>query len=342
MKKEYFDRTAQGEEIYAYTLQNGRLSATILTYGGILQKFTVDGKDIVCGFDSYADYVSGGGSHGALIGRYANRIADAKFTLNGKTYQLEKNEKGITHLHGGENGFGVRVWEATPIDAPGYEALALRMYSPDGEGGYPGAVDVTVTYTLSEGALAVHYEAQSDADTVFNMTHHAYFNLHGYNGDSILDHTLQIDADTFTAVDARLIPTEERPVDGTPFDFRTPTPVGARIRDDYDQLILGCGYDHNFNLNASVKESLFGRELGRAAVLRADGLALSCYTDKPCLQIYSGNYMEGDTPLKGGVPLRIWHGICLETQYAPDSPNHGKAILRAGEPYDFTTVFVIE
>ncbi len=342
MEKRWFGSTADGVDVEAYTLQNGNLSATILTYGGILQQFKVGERDIVCGFDSVADYASGGGSVGALIGRYANRIANGSFCLNGKTYQLEKNEKGMTHLHGGFGGFERRVWQATPICAPGYEALALTLHSADGEGNYPGDLDVVVTYMLSESALCVHYQADTTADTILNMTHHAYFNLNGYEGDSILSHTLQIDADTFSAVDERLIPTETRAVAGTPFDFTAPHTIGERIEADDDQIHLGAGYDHNFILNHSEPITLCGKTLWRAATLCGGGLTLNCYTDKPCVQIYTGNFFCGDTAQKGGIPQRKWHGVCLETQYAPDSPNHGQAILRAGEQYDFTTVFEIQ
>ncbi len=339
MEKKLFDRTDTGEEIYAYTLQNGDLSATILTYGGILQSFRVGDKDIVCGFDTYANYVLGGGSHGALVGRYANRIADGRFVLNGKTYQLEKNEKERTHIHGGKKGFGTRLWEAVPAVAPGYEAVALKLSSPHMDAGYPGNLEVIVTYLLSETGLCIHYEADSDADTVLNLTNHAYFNLKGYDGGTALDHILQIDADAFTAVNDWSIPVETRPVAGTPFDFTVPHAIGDAIEMEYDQL--RNGYDHNFWLNGKVKENLWGRELTRAAVLSCDGLTMTCYTDKPCVQLYTANSMGKGTPFKGGVKAENRNAVCLETQYAPDSPNHGQAFLKAGEHYDFITAYMI-
>jgi aldose 1-epimerase len=216
-----------------------------------------------------------------------------------------------------------------------------HLHSPDGEENYPGNLDVTVTYLLSENGLAIHYEADCDADTVLNMTNHAYFNLKGYDGGDILDQTLQIDADYFTAVDKRLIPVENRAVAGTPFDFTAPKAIGAQIREQDEQLLLGAGYDHNFLLNGKCKETLMGRELTRAAILCGGGLTLTCYTDKPCLQIYTGNFMENDVPFKGGVAAKKWSAVCLETQYAPDSPNHGESFLKKGEHYDFITAFTV-
>ena len=343
MKQFLFDHTDAGKEIHGYTMEAGRFTATVLDFGGILQKFTVDGLDIVCGFDDYHGYDKGEGCHGALIGRYANRICGGRFVLNGKTYQLEKNEKGVTHLHGGSTGFRRSFWQVTPRSADGFESLSLTYHSPDGEAHYPGNLDVTVTYTLTEQGLCIRYEADSDADTILNMTNHAYFNLDGYASGSILHHTLQIPADTFDAVNDQLIPVAEQSVTSTPFDFRNAKEIGKDIGASDAQLKLGNGYDHNFILNANApRKQIFGTNLTEAAILSNGKRKLTCYTNKPCIQIYTANFMTNPIPLKGGVAQQKNGGVCLETQFAPDSPNHGGAILRRGDHYCYTTAFAVE
>lgn len=342
MKKELFGKTENGKEIYAYTLQSGNLSARILTYGAILQSYSVCGLDVVMGFDSYEGYRDGGGSHGAIIGRYANRIENGTFTLNGKTYELEKNEKGITHIHGGKNGFSRRVWDACEKEGKDFESLVLTLHSPNGDGNYPGNLDVRVTYTLSWQGLAIHYEADCDADTILNLTNHAYFNCNGYQGGSIYDHVLQIHSERFAAIDDRSIPYEIRAVKGTPFDFTAPRTIGARIDDDYDQLKMGTGYDHHFYLDDAPEKTLYGRALKCAAIASAEKARLVCYTDQEGVQLYTANFMDHDVLFKGGLKQTPRHAFCLETQQVANSPNHGSAILRAGQHYDTMTVYTLE
>ena len=345
IKKELFGKKPDGSEVYAYTLTNkSGASVKILTMGGILQQLNMpdrDGKlaDVIFGFESVDDYLGGGGYQGALIGRYGNRIGSGRFTLNGVTYQLAQNDNGKNHLHGGNVGFNQKLWDAVPFETSDSCGLILTLTSPDGEENYPGKLDVKVTYTLTDSnELKIHYEATSDADTIVNMTNHSYFNLGGYSSGNILDHTLWVDADSITEINGDLIATGKAyPVDGTPFDFRTPEKIGARIESDDQQIKFGGGYDHNFNLNK-------GSTFAKAAELydAKSGRVMSVYTDQPGVQIYTSNMMNGDVKFKGGLPQIPRSAVCLETQHAPDSPNHPEfptTTLRAGEKYDTTTVY---
>lgn len=343
--KELFGKKPCGCEVYLYTLKNSNGAyIEVLTMGGILRKIVMPDRngnfgDVICGFDSVEDYLNGGGYQGALIGRYGNRIGDGKFTLNGVTYQLALNEKGVTHLHGGDKGFNVKIWEETPFEKKGECGLILKMTSPDGDENYPGRLDVTVTYTLTDAnELKIHYEAATDKDTIVNMTNHAYFNLGGYNSGTILDHTLTVDADAITEIDNKFIATGNAyPVDRTPFDFRQPHKIGERINSDDEQLRLGGGYDHNFILNKGMK-------YGKAVTLydEKSGRGVDVYTSEPGVQVYSGNMMDGAVPFKGGYKQTPRNAVCLETQHAPDSPNHDNfptTVLKVGEKYDTTTVY---
>lgn len=339
MKKERFGTMPDGVEVYAYTFGNEFITATVLNLGGILQKLIVGGKDIVCGYGSVDDILRGSGYHGALIGRYANRIRSGVFTLNGKTYQLAKNERGVTHLHGGDVGFNRRIFSAASVTKKDAERLVLSYFSPDGEEGYPGNLDVIVTYEVKGSDLSIHYAATTDADTVLNMTNHAYFNLNGYDSGSVLGHTLGIFADEISAVDHDLIPVSRLPVAGTPFDFNTPKPVGRDIDAPHEQLAIAGGYDHNFYLSPKESTACCGKTLGKCAVLTGDSLSMEVFTDCPCVQLYTAGKMDCPVPFKGGVAQKPFSALCLETQYAPDSPNHGEALLRAGDTYDKTTLF---
>ncbi len=345
INKEFFGKKPDGSEVYAYTLTNkSGASARILTMGGILANLYMpdrDGKlaDVIFGFDSVDDYLNGGGYQGALIGRYGNRIGSGRFTLNGVTYQLAQNDNGKNHLHGGNVGFNQKLWDAVPFETSDSCGLILTLISPDGEENYPGKLDVKVTYTLTDkNELKIHYEAESDADTIVNLTNHSYFNLGGYSSGNILDHTLWVDADSITEINGDLIATGKAyPVGGTPFDFRTPEKIGARIESDDPQVKFGGGYDHNFNLNK-------GSTFAKAAELydEKSGRVMSVYTDQPGVQIYTSNMMNGDVKFKGGLSQIPRSAICLETQHAPDSPNHPEfptTTLRAGEKYDTTTVY---
>ena len=327
--------TLDGNDVFAYTMtnRNGAL-VTVLTYGGILNRLCLpdrDGRmaDVLCGFDAVEDYIADCASYsGALIGRYCNRIADGRFALNGKTYTLDKNEDGVTHLHGGVRGFHQKLWQAETFEGEDEDRLVLSLLSPDGEEGYPGNLSVTVTYTFSsDSALTILYEGVSDKDTVMNMTSHAYFNLNGYDGGSAMEQELLLRADRYDVVDDRLIPIgESRSVAGTAFDFRTLRPIAQP-------------YDHNFILNGRAGE------LREAAFLRdpQSGRTMTVYTDMPALQLYTATGMCGKTPFKGGVPQRALHAVCLETQYSPNTPNRPdlpSCRLAAGETYRSMTRFV--
>lgn len=338
IQKLAFGKLPDGRSVERYTLEGaGGLTAAVLTYGATLQSLRFRGKDLVLGFDDLDGYLHIKGSYqGATIGRYGNRLADGRFSLNGKAYDVGRNENGQGHLHGGENGFDKRLW--TAVLADGEEpAVAFSRRSADGEEGYPGNLDVTVTFTVTAGnALRIAYEARTDADTVVNLTNHAYFNLNGFDGGDILDTELSIDADAITPVDARLIPTgEQRPVEGTPFDFREAKPIGRDIDADDPQLAIGGGYDHNFILNGT------GMRPFATARSPRSGITMTCATDQPGVQFYAGNALAEDAG-KGGKPLYRRQGFCLETQHYPDSPNQPSfpsTLLRAGESYRTVTEY---
>jgi aldose 1-epimerase len=337
-----FGKLPDGTAVELYTLSDEPFEAQITTYGGVLVSFKGpdrSGKsgDVVLGFDNVDGYVNNfnGSSNaffGAIIGRYANRIAHASFTLDGKKYSLPQNN-GENTLHSGTRGFNNLVWKAKQV-ANGVE---LSHLSKDGDSGFPGNLTVTVTYTLVKGALRIEYSATTDKDTVVNLTNHAYFNLAG-QGD-ILNNQLMLKASHFTPVDSGLIPTGElKPVESTPFDFRKATSVGARISADDAQIKLGRGYDHNWVLdNKSGK-------LAEAAELYdpTSGRALKVMTDQPGIQFYSGNFLDGSVKGKGGTPYQQHAALCLETQHFPDSPNHPAfptTELKPGKKYHTVTIY---
>jgi aldose 1-epimerase len=337
-----FGKMPDGAPVEIYTLSDGPYEARIATYGGILVSMKApdrSGKsaDVVLGFDDLDGYVSNfnGPSNaffGAIIGRYANRIAHASFTLDGQKYSLPKNN-GDNTLHSGPHGFNNVVWKAKPI-ANGVE---LTYLSKDGEAGFPGNLTAIVRYTLLKNDLRIEYEATTDKDTVVNLTNHSYFNL-AAQGD-ILQHELILHASRFTPVDAGLIPTGElKPVESTPFDFRKATAVGARINAGDEQLHLGRGYDHNW-----VTDNKTGK-LAEAAELfdPSSGRVLKVLTDQPGIQFYSGNFLDGSVKGKGGKPYGQHAALCLETQHFPDSPNHPdfpSTELKPGQRYHTVTIF---
>ena len=332
MNKTLFGSLPDGRAVYEYELTDNNMTVSVLSLGGIIRKFVVDDVDIVAGFDSLSAILEDESYQGALIGRYANRIRDGRFVLNGKTVCLAKNEKGKTHLHGGNIGFNRRIFTAEPT---GDNVLALSLFSPDGEEGYPGNLHVTVTYTLKDGVFMIDYKAVSDKDTVLNMTNHAYFNLNGYENSDILCHNLTVDADFVTEVDHDLLPTGKKLcVSGTVFDLRTPTPLTKTVTKDFN------GFDHNFMLNRKTSESILGYNLPYAATLTGDRLTMQVYTDQPDMQIYAGNALTGTPAMKNGAKKAPHRTICLETQVAPDSPNFGSGFLKAGEEYRTKTAFV--
>jgi aldose 1-epimerase len=352
---EPFGTAPDGSAVERWTLANGDITMQVLTWGGVIQTLEApdahgDVDNVVLGFADLAGYVSDEDPYfGSLIGRYGNRIAGGSFTLDGTTYELPLNN-GPNTLHGGPTGFDDQVWEATDVSDDEVAALQLDLVSPDGDQGFPGTLTTTVTYTLdAESRLTVHYEATTDAPTVVNLTQHTYWNLAGEGSGTIYDHELQINASGFTPVDDTLIPTGEiAPVEGTPFDFREPTAIGARIRDNHPQLLFGQGYDHNWALDRESNGAREGSDaedpLEEAAVLHdpQSGRTLTILTTEPGLQFYSGNFLDGTLVGTSGRIYRQSDGLALETQHFPDSPNQPSfpsTELRPGEVYDSTTVF---
>jgi aldose 1-epimerase len=341
-EKTAFGKTPDGQSIDLYTLTNKNgMQVAITNFGGIVVRITVadrggKAEDVVLGYDSLDGYVNDKAYFGAIVGRYGNRIAQGKFTLDGATYTLARNN-GENSLHGGTKGFNKAVWEAREVAAKDGPSVELMYTSKDGEEGYPGNLSVKVVYTLTDrNELKIDYSATTDKKTVLNLTNHSYFNLNPAGGD-ILQHVLMIDADRFTPVDSGLIPTGElKGVAGTPFDFRKPTAIGARIEQDDEQLKLGKGYDHNFVLKGK------GVELAARVVEPTTGRVLEVLTDQPGVQFYSGNFLDGTVRGKGGKVYSRRSAFCLETQHFPDSPNHPKfpsTELKPGEKYHSTTIY---
>lgn len=332
-----FGMTKEGEKVDVFTLKNAAETAVdIITYGATVNSIYVADKngefaDVLVGFDSVEGHENLSDNQGMTIGRYANRIAGGKFSLDGVEYNLDKNEKGITSLHSNAETSS-KVWKAIIVDD---NCLEMSLTTPDGISGFPGKAEYKVTFTLYEdNSLKIDYCAVSDKKTVFNMTNHSYFNLAGKG--NVLDHELMINADAFTPTDEYSIPTGElRSVEGTAFDFRTSKPIGRDIHADDIQLTQCRGYDHNFCLNEVD---------GPVAVARdpESGRTLEVFTDLPGVQLYCGNFLDGTKPGKGGVPMEQYAGFCLETQFYPNTPNmpeFPQCTYDAGEKYESTTVF---
>ena len=345
LPKKPFGKTAAGEEVDLYTLRHaGGMEAEIITYGGIVVSLKTADRagtlaDVVLGFDSLDGYLKPHPYFGALIGRYGNRIAKGSFTLNEVKYTLARNN-GENHLHGGIRGFDKVVWKARDASTPEAQRLELSYLSKDGEEGYPGNLSVTVTYTLTNSnELRIDYEATTDKDTVVNLTNHSYFNLAGQGEGNIHDHVLMINAGKFTPVDAGLIPTGElRAVDGTPFDFRKPAAIGARINDKDPQLIAGKGYDHNFVLSGPAGTMALAARVTEPK----SGRVMEVLTTEPGVQFYTGNFLDGALSGKGGKVYQQRYGFCLETQHFPDSPNRPgfpSVVLKPGGRYQTATVY---
>jgi aldose 1-epimerase len=337
-----FGTLPNGTEIKKYTISNSKgLTAEIINYGArVVSLKTPDrtGKpeDIIFGFDDLASYERDNSYQGAIVGRYGNRIREGKFSLEGKTYQLDIND-GKNHLHGGKEGFYKQVWECRNADS---KSVQLRYISPAGKGGYPGRVEITVTYTITDdNGLKIEYNANTDKTTILNPTSHCYFNLSGSPESSILNHELMINADYFTPVDAGLIPTGEiLPVANTPMDFRTAKAIGRDIEANDEQILYGHGYDHNWVLNDYNGQVRLVATLYEAG----SGRLMEVLTDQPGLQFYSGNFLDGSMTGKGGVKYNFRTALCLETQAFPDSPNKPNfpsVVLRPGEEYKQTTIY---
>jgi aldose 1-epimerase len=335
-----FGKTPDGTPVELYVLKNGALMVKVMTYGAIVTEIDApdrDGKpaDVVLGFDNLEGYLGHHPYFGAAVGRVANRVAGAKFSLDGKDYTLAVNN-GPNSLHGGTKGFDKVVWKAEELPGPD-PAVRFTYRSPDGEEGYPGNLDVAVTYTVTKAnELRIDYKATTDKATPVNLTNHSYFNLGGPASGSILDHELTLAADKYTPADESLVPTGKlAPVEGTPLDFTKPTPIGQRIKEIKAEPV---GYDHNF----VVRDG--GGRLAFAAKVRdtKSGRVLQVFTTEPGIQFYTGNFLDGSNKGKGGVAYKQHGAFCLETQHFPDSvnqPSFPSTILRPGQVYNQTTIY---
>lgn len=344
MEKKLFGKLPDGTPVELYTLRSEQIEARCMAYGAGIVSLTVPDRsghreDVVLGYAGLDGYVQNHHSNapfffGSTIGRYANRIAHARFSLDRMEYTLAKNN-GAHALHGGPGGFYNVVWNAEPIE----HGVAFHYFSKDGEEGFPGNLNTTVRYTLTGADLTIDYHASTDKTTVVNLTNHAYFNLAGVGRDSILSHQLKMRASRFTPVDTQMIPTGElRAVADTPFDFRESTPIGERIQAPDEQLRLGQGYDHNFVLDDASADLKLAAELFEPA----SGRVLEVFTTEPAIQLYTGNYLDGSARGKNGVAHTQHSGLCLETQHFPDSPNHANfpsTVLRASEAFHSVTIF---
>lgn len=336
-----FEGDVNGKKTALYLLKNDKLQVAITNFGARIVSLIVPDKagkptDVSAGFASLADYQKAGEPfYGPIVGRVGNRIANGKFTLDGKTYQTELNNNGHT-LHGGPTGFHNQVWDARQVDD---KTLELTYTAKDGEGGFPGNLTTKVVYSLTDSGLKIDYTATTDKPTPNNPTSHGFFNLNGEGSGTINDHSLMIDADRYSAVDKGLIPQGEPvSVEGTPFDFRQPTAIGARVGQENEQLKFGGGYDHNWVLNKKPGE------LTKAGQVTGDksGITMEIYTTEPAMQFYGGNFFTGKDAGKYGKATNFREALALETQHYPDSPNHPtypNTILKPGETFRSTTEY---
>lgn len=339
VSKSLFGIMPDGKEVHLYTVENKGIRAEFISYGCILKSLVVKDKnkndvDVVLGRDTLEEYLNNGGCLGETVGRFANRINNAEFELDGKIYKISANE-GKNCLHGGTKGFSKYVWDCNSFD-PDSSAISFEMTSPDGDQGFPGNLNVIVTFTLTDdNALDIHYEAVCDKDTVINLTNHSYFNLNGHDSGDMLSHKLKINGGFVTLTDDKQIPHGEIvSVKGSPFDFTEFKSVGQDINADVEQVKIAGGYDHNWVLS--------GRGMKEAAVLVGDktGIKMTTYTDKPAVQIYTCNGIDSERKYKNGAVYHARQGICLETQYFPNSievSHFPSPILKCGEKYDTTT-----
>jgi aldose 1-epimerase len=337
-----FDITINGKAIQLFTLLNDQLAVTITNYGArLVHMVTPDQQgqmvDVLTGPATIHDFLNADNPYyGAIIGRYANRIANGKFSLNNKTFQLEQNV-GINHLHGGSGGFHTKVWEVLESSS---QSLQLQYTSPDGEEGYPGSLVTTITFKVVLNSLHIQYKAESDQATILNLTHHPFFNLNGCANGTVYKHKLSIDADRFLPVTEQVIPTGEMAsVEETVFDFRKPESVGKRLFEADVQLQRSNGYDHCFVLNAKIEQLLVPAAV---AVGDISGIEIKLFTTEPGLQLYTGNFMSGKNKMKYNATDKKHTAFCLEAQHFPDSPNQTNfpsVILNAGESYLSTIIY---
>lgn len=336
-----FGTTPDGETVSVISLDNDMISCKVLTYGATLHSLCVPDRsgnpvDVVLGYDTLREYMVNDGYLGATVGRFANRIAGARFSLNGKEYLLTAND-GANHLHGGRTGFSHRIW--TPVCCT-CDSVTLALTSSDGEEGYPGNLHIKVTYAIHNDTLLIRYHAVSDADTPCSLTNHSYFNLSGHNSGPVLDQTIQIFAQSYTPTDSQSIPLGmAAPVEGTPMDLRKPVRIGEHIDDDFSQLVQGHGYDHNYVLDGAENT------LRPAAVAASEktGITMRVYTTQPGVQLYTANFLAEGRRGKGSCTYGPRHAFCLETQHFPDSPNQKGfpcAILKRNGEYTHTVKFV--
>lgn len=335
-----FGTAPGGEPVFLIKLDNGIISCEIITFGATIRSVVVPDHngnpvDVVLGYDTLEEYVHNGGYLGATIGRFANRIAGGSFQLNGHTYKLEANN-GRNHLHGGRKGFSHRVWHITNTEEA---SVTLSLFSPDGEEGYPGNLTCSVQFALEDNSLVIRYQAKSDQDTLCNLTNHSYFNLAGHNSGSALDQSIQIFAQNYTPSNPESIPYGTiEPVAGTSMDFRSPTPIGAHIQEDFDQLNNARGYDHNYVIDGAIGVL---RTAAKAYSLTT-GITLEAETTLPGVHFYTANFVPKRCHGKSGCFYGPQHAFCLETQFFPDSPNQPtfpSAVLKAGDKYTHSTVF---
>ena len=341
LNKMIFGKTPDGTPVELYVLKNGQITVKVMTYGAIITEIDTpdrNGKegDVVLGFDSLEGYLGKHPYFGATVGRVANRIAKGKFTLNGQEYTLAVND-GPNTLHGGLKGFDKVIWKAEPISRPDGPSIKLTRRSPDGEEGYPGNLDVSVQFTVTEqNELKIEYTATTDKATPINLSNHSYFNLAGRTTEPVLGHELMLAADHYTPVDETLIPTGEiAPVAGTPLDFTKPTDIGARIKELKGEP---TGYDHNFVLNSGGKSLALAVRVYEPKT----GRVMELSTTEPGVQFYTGNFLDGTITGKDGIAYRKHHAFCLEAQHYPDSIHHANfpsAVLEPGKTYTQTTVY---
>ena len=338
LPRDQFGTLPDGRPVERYLLEAGAVEVAVLTYGAVLQSVRVPDAsgtpgEVTLGHDDLDGYLADVGFLGAVVGRFANRIAKGRFVLDGVEYVLPANN-GAACLHGGPEGFHAQLWSARDVDG----GVELSRTSPDGEMGFPGSLDVTVTYLLDERGLELRYAATTDAPTVVNLSNHAYWNLAGHG--AVEDHVLELPASRFVAVDAELIPTGLSPVEGTPMDFRTARRIGDRIRGPYEQLRHARGYDHAWVLDGSSEDD--GLHLAARVHEPRSGRVLEVRTDQPSVQFYSGNFLDGGVAGRGGRAMRQGDALCLETQHLPDSPNQPdfpSTVLRPGERFETRTLF---
>lgn len=345
IKKEPFGTTQNGTQVYAYTIHNSHGAfIKVITYGAILSQVYMPDRnnkltDVVLGYDSLDKYLTKNAQFGTIVGRYGNRIAKGVFTLDSTEYHLPVNN-GPNHLHGGPQGFDKKVWDAETVSGEGYGGVKLHYLSPDGEEGYPGNLDVYVTYTLNDSnEIRIEYAATTDKPTVINLTNHSYFNLNGQGNGDVLEEELTIFADQYIPTDSTAIPLgQPADVEGTPFDFREGHTIGERIHNDNDQLRYGKGYDHSFIIRGTPGT------LRPAAKLydKQSGRMMEVLTTQPAVQLYIGNNLNNSFVGKGGKVYDQYYAVCLETQHYPDSPNHPdypSTVLRPGDKYSEMTIF---